>query len=124
MKKTFIALMLFISILPDLCAQSKSKEDKAFEVPENIIINRRFYIDLEKGNKLTIEVTDITDLQRIANIDSLLKVFASDLTPLRDSLSDPLSSKRIDYVTDAQGRKKIRILKYAFQRRQLPPEQW
>jgi hypothetical protein len=113
MKKTFIVLMLSISILAELCAQSKSKEDKAFEIPENIIINRRFYIDLEKGNKLTIEVTDITDLQRIANIDSLLKVFASDLTPLKDSLLDPLTSKRIDYVTDAQGRKKIRILKYA-----------
>ncbi len=105
--------MLSMSILAELCAQSKSKEDKAFEVPENIIMNRRFYIDLEKGNKLTIEVTDITDLQRIANIDSILKVFANDLTPLKDSLSDPLTSKRIDYVTDAQGRKKVRILKYA-----------
>jgi hypothetical protein len=113
MKKAFIVLMLSISILTDLCAQQKSQEDKAFEVPENIVINRRFYIDLEKGNKLTIEVTDITDLQRIANIDSLLKVFAHDLTPLKDSLSDPLTSKRIDYVTDAQGRKKVRILQYA-----------
>jgi len=112
MKETFIVLMLSMSILADLCAQSKSKEDKAFEIPENIIVNRRFYIDLDKGNKLTIELTDITDLQKIANIDSLLKVFANDLTPLKDSLSDPLTSKRIDYVTDAQGRKKIRIVKY------------
>src|SRR5215813_4216703 len=101
MKKTFTALMLLINIASGLYAQQKSKEDKAFEVPENIIINRRFYIDLDKGNKLTIELTDITDLQRIANIDSLLRVFASDLTPLKDSLSDPLTSKRIDYVTDA-----------------------
>ena len=113
MKKTFIVLMLITSIAADLCAQSKSKEDKAFEIPDNIVINRRFYLDLEKGNKLTIELTDISDLQRIANIDSLLKVFANDLTPLKDSLSDPLTSKRIDYVTDTQGRKKIRILKYA-----------
>lgn len=112
MKKTFTVLALFIGILSDLSAQQKSKEDKAFEIPENIVINRRFYIDLEKGNKLTIELTDITDLQRIANIDSLLKVFANELTPLKDSLSDPVASKRIDYVTDAQGRKKIRILCY------------
>ena len=112
MKKTFTVLMLSISILADLCAQSNSKEDKAFEVPENIVINRRFYLDLDKGNKLIIELTDITDFQRIANIDSLLKVFANDVTPLKDSLSDPIASKRIDYVTDAQGRKKIRILKY------------
>src|SRR5689334_19150069 len=113
MKKTVIVLALITSILSDLQAQQKSKEDKAFEVPENIIINRRFYLDLEKGNKLVIELTDISDLQRIANIDSLLKVFANDLTPLKDSLSDPITSKRIDYVTDAQGRKKVRILQYA-----------
>src|SRR5215510_2390891 len=112
MKKTFIVLMLSISILTNLCAQQKTQEDKAFEIPENTIINRRFYIDLEKGNKLVIELTDITDLQRIANIDSLLKVFANDLTPLKDSLSDPIASKRIDYVTDAQGRKKIRIVRH------------
>ena len=104
--------MLFISILPQLCAQSKSKEDQAFEIPENIIISSRFYIDLERGNKLTIELTDISDLQKVANIDSLLTVFMSDLKPLKDSLSDPLASKRIDYVIDVQGRKKIRIQQY------------
>ena len=109
MKKLFTVLMLFTSILPELCAQSTSKEDKAFEIPDNIIINSRFYIDLEKGNKLTIELTDISDLQKISNIDSLLMAFINDVKPLKDSLSDPLTSKRIDYVTDAQGRKKIRI---------------
>ncbi|MFI5134170.1 MAG: hypothetical protein ACHQEB_07535, partial [Chitinophagales bacterium] len=112
MKKTFSVLMLFISILPGLCAQSNSKEDKAFEIPDNIIINSRFYIDLEKGNKLTIELSDISDLQKVSNIDSLLTVFINDLKPLKDSLSDPLASKRIDYLIDAQGRKKIRIQQY------------
>ncbi|MFI5185385.1 MAG: hypothetical protein ACHQF0_01525 [Chitinophagales bacterium] len=112
MKKKFSVLMLFISILTELCAQSNNKEDKAFEIPDNIIINSRFYIDLEKGNKLTIELSDITDLQKVSNVDSLLTVFINDLKPLRDSLSDPLASKRIDYVTDAQGRKKIRLLQY------------
>jgi len=112
MKKTIIVLMLFISIQPNLCAQSGSKTDKAFGIPSDIIINRRFYINLGKGNKLEIELTDITDLQRIANIDSVLKVFIENITPLKDSLSDPLTSKRIDYVTDAQGRKKIRLQQF------------
>jgi len=112
MKKTSIVLMLFISILPGLYAQSNSKEDKAFEIPENIIINRRFYVDLEKGNRLEIELTDIADLVKISNIDSLLKIFINDIKPLKDSLSDPLTAKRIDYVTDASGRKKIRIRQY------------
>lgn len=104
--------MLFVSIAPGLCAQSNSVADKAFEVPSDITINRRFYINLDNGNKLTIELTDITDFERIANIDSLLKIFINDITPLKDSLSDPLTSKRIDYVTDAQGRKKIRLQQF------------
>lgn len=112
MKKTISVLMLLVSITGNLCAQSKDKSDKTFEVPENIIITRRFYIDLDKGNKLTIELTDITDLERVANIDSLLQKFISDITPLKDSIADPLTSKRIDYVTDAQGRKKIRFLQF------------
>ena len=112
MKKVIIVSMLFISILPDLFAQSKSKTDDAFEIPSNIIMNRRFYFDLGKGNKLQIELTDITDLHRISNIDSLLKVFVNDITPLKDSLLDPYTSKRIDYVTDAKGRKKVRLQQF------------
>lgn len=112
MKKIIIALMLFVSITPDLCAQSNNNTDKAFEVPSDIIINRRFYINLDKGNKFTIELTDITDLERITNIDSLLKIFIADITPLKDSLEDPLTTKRIDYLTDAKGRKKIRLQQF------------
>ena len=112
MKRIITVLMLLVSILPNLCAQTSNKSDKVFEVPENIIITRRFYINLEKGNKLIIELTDITDLERIANIDSLLQIFIDDITPLKDSISDPLTSKRIDYLTDAQNRKKIRLQQF------------
>ncbi|MDQ6845268.1 MAG: hypothetical protein M3Z92_13110, partial [Bacteroidota bacterium] len=112
MKKIILVLTLLVSVLPNLCAQSNGNADKAFEIPSNIIINRRFYIDLTKGNKLEIELTDITDIERIANIDSLLKVFIADITPLKDSLSDQLTAKRIDYVTDTQGRKKIRLQQF------------
>ena len=113
MKKTVIVLMLLISITADLCAQSAAQSEKAFEIPPGILVNRRFFIDLDKGNRLEIELTDITDLQAITNMDSVLRVFAQDLTPLKDSLSDPLTTKRIDYVTDAKGRKKIRIQQFA-----------
>jgi len=112
MKKTISLLVLFLSITATLCAQTTNKSDKAFEVPSDIIINRRFYINLDKGNKLEIALTDITDLERVANIDSLLQLFIKDITPLKDSISDPLTSKRIDYITDAQGRKKIRLQQF------------
>ncbi len=105
--------MLFTSIAASVCAQSNNKSDKAFEVPSNIIINRRFYINLDKGNRLQIELTDITDLQTLENIILLLQTFADDIAPLKDSIADPLTSKRIDYITDAQGRKKIRLQQFS-----------
>ena len=111
MKKITCLLMLLISITVSLCAQSNSS-DKTFEVPANIIINRRFFINLDKGNKMQIDLSDINDLNFIANIDSLLQVFMTDIAPLKDSVADPLTSKRIDYFTDAQGRKKIRFQQF------------
>ena len=114
MKKTVIVLMLLVSIPVTLCAQIKTsnKSDKAFDVPGNIIMVRRFYIDLGKENKLKIELTDLSDLQRIANMDSLLQAFKEDMASLKDSFLNPLTSKKVDYVRDAKGRKKIRFQQF------------
>jgi len=110
MKRTFCLLMFLAGISVNLCAQSG---DKAFEVPDYIIFNRKFSINLDNKNKLEIRLSDISDLDRLANLDSLLEVFLRDLAPLKDSLTDELSAKRIDYVGDAQNRKKIRLLQYS-----------
>ena len=112
MKTTICLLMLILSITGNLCGQSNNRADKAFEVPENIIFNRRFFVNLDNGNKMQIEVSDITDLDRLANIDSLLQIFLQDISGLKDSLADPLTAKRVDYITDAQGRKKIRFQQF------------
>src|SRR5664279_5170219 len=103
MKKTICVLMLFTSITGSLCAQTVNKSDKTFEVPENIVFNRHFMLDLGKGNKMDIKVSDISDLERLSNMDSLLQIFVNDITPLKDSLADPLTSKRVDYFTDTKG---------------------
>jgi hypothetical protein len=68
-----------------------------------------FTVYLGWFNKMQIDYCHNTDLDRFANIDSLLRIFLQDIIPLKDSLADELSSKRIDYVTDESGRKKIRI---------------
>ena len=34
------------------------------------------------------------------------------MAPLKDSFSDQLTSKRVDFFTDAEGRKKIRIQQF------------
>jgi hypothetical protein len=108
MKKILCLLMLFISISATLCAQTG---DKTFEVPDYIIFNRKFTINLDSRNKLVIRLSDMNDLERLSNLDSLMKVFLNDMEPLKDSLGNELTAKRIDYVID-QNRKKIRLLQY------------
>lgn len=112
MKKAISFLVLFMSIATSLCAQTSKKSDRVFQVPEDIVIVRRYYIKLDNGNKLKIEVTDFSDLQRIANMDSLLEVFKKDMAVLKDSFSNLLTSKKVDFVTDAKGRKKIRFQQF------------
>jgi hypothetical protein len=108
MKRTFCLLMLLVGISVNLCAQS----NKAFEVPDYIIFNRKFSIDLGNKNKLVMMLSDINDLERLSNLDSLLEAFLKDITLLKDSLADELSAKRIDYINDVQNRKKIHIIQY------------
>jgi len=101
--------MLLAGIAGNLCAQSG---DKTFDVPDYVIFNRKFTISLDNKNKMEIRLSDIKDLDRLANLDSLLEVFLNDIALLKDSLTDELIGIRIDYVTDAQNRKKIRLLQY------------
>jgi hypothetical protein len=111
MKTSIYFLMLFMSITGITHAQDNrpaTNEDRIFDLPANEI-NRRFLIALDKGDKMQVELVGIRDLARVANIDSLLKVFLKDLAPLKDSLSDELSVKRIDYVMEPPAAKKIRV---------------
>jgi hypothetical protein len=111
MKKIISLLMLVMSITGTAIAQGEtiiSHTDRIFNMPADYP-KRSFTVDLGKGNKMQIELTDLEDLGRFKNIDSLLRIFLQDIIPLKDSLSDELASKRIDYLTDELGRKKIRI---------------
>lgn len=111
MKKIISLMMLVTGISGTTIAQEQpasSNADKIFEIPSDFA-KRSFMVDLGKGNKMQIDLSEIEDLGRFRNIDSLLAVFLQEIVPLKDSLSDELASKRIDYVTDEMGRKKIRI---------------
>ena len=105
-------MLAILSITSKLCAQDNNKAttgaDKTFELnPDNI--DRRFWFDLGKGNRLRLELQDIDDMDHFMNIDSLLMVFLNDMKIFKDSLGDLLASHRIDYVSDPSGKKKIRI---------------
>jgi hypothetical protein len=73
----------------------------------------RFLIRLEKENKVRLDLLEHKDLARLPDIDSLLRIFIQDMVPFRDSLSDELTTKRIDYKVDSSGRREIRIRQFA-----------
>jgi hypothetical protein len=112
-KQLSAMLGLLLGMAGTLFAQQRiylqpGPEDQVFELPFYSIRNA-WHIDLGSGNYLELELADITQLPRFRNVDSLLLVFLGDMRPFRDSLSSPLSGKRIDYLVDTSGRKLVRI---------------
>ena len=86
-------------------------QSQAFEMPMGNI-KRRFVISLGQGDKMQIELTDLDNLEQLSNLDSIVRVFIRDMEPLKDSLADELSAKRIDYIIDSSSIKKIRVSRY------------
>lgn len=109
MKKFFAAMLSLLGITGSVCAQHDVRYAfHAFSISQDNL-ERRFWIDLGKGNRLCLELEDQQDISHFTNIDSLLMVFIADMKPFSDSLSDPLSWHLIDYVVDAAGKKKVRL---------------
>jgi hypothetical protein len=110
--KKLAGLGLLLSLAGSLCAQQRRPmpvpEDVFFDLPHYTIV-KAIHIDLGKGNYLELELTDDSQLNRFKNLDSLLLVFLTDMKPFKDSLSDPLSGKRVDYRVDTAGRRMVRI---------------
>ena len=111
MTKCLLALVLATGISGTSFAQT-SKTDKSFEPPTDFSFNRRFFIELGQGNQLRVELSDINDLDRVRNIDSLLVIVSKDLELLKDSLSQTENTRRVDHFTDAAGNRKVRIIQY------------
>src|SRR6202012_4787707 len=85
-----------------------SREPNPFSLPY-FSIQSAWHVTLGKGNYFELELAEHSGLSRFQNVDSLLLVFIGDMKPFRDSLADPLSGKRIDYLVDAAGRKMVHI---------------
>jgi hypothetical protein len=67
---------------------------------------------LPNNNRMVIEIFQVSQLRTIPNLDSLFRKIWADLEPLRDSLTDPLVIRRVDYVATGKD-VKIRIIKHA-----------
>jgi len=115
MQKIIVLLGFLLSITGPSYAQQHqenandpSPDDKVFELPPYITKYKAWAV-LGQGNSMRFELTSRKELTRFQNIDSLLLVFFADIKPLQDSLADPQTTKRIDYLIDAQGHKRLRI---------------
>jgi hypothetical protein len=116
MQKCIVMLGLLLSIARASYAQERASsaqqktpaDDRLFELPP-YTTSFKAWADLGQGNTLRLELTSREELLRFENIDSLLLVFFNDIKPLQDSLSDPQTTKRIDYLLDAEGLKKLRL---------------
>ncbi len=106
-------MMLLTGITSTAFAQEelKSNSDKTFDLPSNFA-KRKFTMDLGRGNKMIFEIEHVGDLDRFINIDSILNAYLKDMEPFKDSLTDELTSKRIDYIIDSTPVRKIRIQQY------------
>lgn len=110
MMKKLIVSMLFLSITGNLFAQVFGKQvPNPFTMVEDYTYNRTFYVALDKNEWVKIDLSDITDIDRLTNADSILKLFLRDIQLLNDSLENPVTGKKIDYYIDSTGRNQIRI---------------
>ena len=102
--------MIFLSITGNLLAQVFGKQvPNPFTMVEDYTYNRTFYVALDKNEWVKIDLSDITDIDRLTNADSILKLFLRDIQLLNDSLENPVTGKKIDYDIDSTGRNQIRI---------------
>ena len=108
MQKCIVMLGLLLSIAGASYAQQVPADESLFQLPR-YTITFRAWADLGQGNKMRLELTSREDLLRFQNIDSLLLVFFNDIKSLQDSLADPQTAKRVDYLMDITGHKKLRI---------------
>lgn len=112
MKNIFISLVLFLSIKSNLHAQLlQDQDEKNFELPENTF-TRIFWISLNKGNKIQIELSELAGLGYLKNLDSILDRFVNDIALLKDQSWDELASKRINYSVSSDGVATIHIRQY------------
>ena len=108
MKKLILMLALLTSAGVATYAQSSNSRQDPFEVSADNF-RRQYFFDLGNGNKAEIKLTEKSNLDYLKNLDSLIRTVVDDLTPFKDSLSNPLASKRILYLMDAPDIVKIRI---------------
>jgi len=121
MNKLIITMMLAVAcIQARVCAQdlgntpkepSETRTEQIFGSKADYL-NHKFIIHLTNENRVIVQLNSMKDLPAVINLDSLFTDVLKNLEPLKDSLQNELNTKRIDYIIDTNGSKKIRIINF------------
>ncbi len=114
-----LLLVLVTSIISHAFAQydrtanvyATTSTDWLFNYPAPGKLQTRFEFLLGKGNKMVLELSNISQFPKIENVDSIVRIVWNALQPFRDSLSKPLVNRRIDFVFTPVD-KRVRIIEY------------
>lgn len=108
MKKNLLILVLLTGAMQARHVFAQTDPAKLFDLSLEKF-NRQYTVELERGNKMEILLTSMTDIAYISNIDSIVQVFTNDLFTIKDSLPPAGLSRRIDYNMDVPAIRKLRI---------------
>ena len=103
-------LALFCLILP-LCVNAQETSINIFEIPP-FSIDKRFEVNLDKGNKMVIELSSMSMILKIENLDSIISEFTKTLQALRDSIADTNDHYKIDYLMLNADDAAVRLTRY------------
>lgn len=66
-------------------------------------------INLLDKNYVLVELSSMKLLASVMNIDSILNAVLHDLSPLKDSLATESNTRKVEYIIDGAGARKIRL---------------
>ena len=104
--------MAFSCLLIIVQCSAQNAPVNIYEVPP-YLIGKKFEVDLGKGNKMFIELSKLSLLSNIKNLDSIVDQFLINVIPLKDSFADQKIQYKIDYLMMDVERAALKLTKYA-----------
>jgi hypothetical protein len=100
-------LALYLTIVITLHAHAQFSNEMLFNMPAPGKLPINIHLRMGNGIKFTLELMNRAQLDSLGNVDSLLHKVWADLSTVKENISKPYVSRRIDYIasrTNAQFR--------------------
>ena len=104
--------MAFLCLLIIVQCSAQNAPVNIYEVSP-YLIGKKFEVDLGKGKKMFIELSKLSLLSNIKNLDSIVDQFLINVIPLKDSFADQKIQYKIDYLMMDEEKAALKLTKYA-----------